>query len=88
VVVRPRIVVTSFELGIAAAVAGLGIVPCAQIGARPYLAKKALVPVLEAWTPPRFEVTALFGAGGTPLPKTRLMVDALSAWFKARRGRI
>jgi DNA-binding transcriptional LysR family regulator len=88
VVVRPRVLVTSVDLGISAAVAGLGIVPYTLHGARPYLAKKQLVPVLEEWTPPAFEVNALFAPGGVAVPKVRLMIDALSAFFAAHGGTI
>jgi DNA-binding transcriptional LysR family regulator len=88
VVVRPRVLVSSFELGIEAAVAGLGVIPCAQRTARPYLAKKQLVPVLESWTPPAFEVNALFVPGSAAAPKMRRMIDSLSAWFAAQSGRI
>jgi LysR family transcriptional regulator for bpeEF and oprC len=88
VVVRPRVLVSSFELGIEAAVAGLGVVPCTQHAVRAYVAKKQLVPVLESWTPPIFEINAVFMSGGAVAPKTRKMIDALSAWFTARGGRI
>ena len=87
VVVRPRVLVSSFELGIAAAVAGLGVVPSTEAAVRAHLDKKRLVPVLQPWTPPAFEVNALFVRGAIT-PKTRLMVDALAAWFGARGGRL
>jgi DNA-binding transcriptional LysR family regulator len=88
VVVHPRVFASSFELGIVGAVAGLGVVPCTHTAARPYLAKKQLVPVLESWTPPAFEVNAVFPSGAALVPKTRLMIDALSSWFAAQGGRI
>jgi len=69
VVVHPRVLVSSFELGIAAAVAGLGVVPCTEVAARPYLTKKQLVPVLQSWTPPALT------SSRRPEPGTRLPFD-------------
>jgi hypothetical protein len=37
-------------------------------------------------TPPAFEVNALFVSGGARAPKTRRMLDLLSAWFTAQGG--
>jgi DNA-binding transcriptional LysR family regulator len=88
VVVRPRVLVSSFELGIEAAVAGLGVIPSAHRSVRPYVAKKQVVPVLESWTPPSFEVNALFVPASAAAPKTRRMIDALSAWFAVQKGSI
>ena len=86
VVVRPRMVVASYELGIRAATSGLGVVPCLREGVRALLAKRALVPVLEAWTPPAYEVSALFTPTSALVPKTRVMVDMLVAWFQKHGG--
>ena len=86
IIVRPRLFVASFELGIRAALAGLGIVPNLHHYVRPYLARKQLVAVLEEWTPPALEVNAVFAPGSTLVPKTRTMIDMLAAWFAARGG--
>ena len=87
IVVRPRVLVSSFELGVATAIAGLGVVPSTEVAVRTYVKRKQLVAVLQAWTPPAFEVNALFAPGAIQ-PKTRLMIDALATWFTARGGRV
>lgn len=81
-VVRPRLAVGSFELATQAAAAGAGIVWAPRYFVRSYLAKKQLVPVLEAWTPPALEVNAVFPPGGALVPKTRVFIDLVAAWFK------
>lgn len=86
VVVRPRLFVSSVELALAAAASGLGIMPCTHHTVRTFRAGKGLVPVLEAWTPPAFEVNALFVEGAAAVPKTRLAIDELARWFAARGG--
>jgi DNA-binding transcriptional LysR family regulator len=52
VVVRPRVWVSSFEQGLAAAVAGAGIVPSPRFAVRRLLDSGELTEVLAAWTPP------------------------------------
>jgi DNA-binding transcriptional LysR family regulator len=83
--VRPRLFVGSIDLARRAALAGLGIVPSMRLEARAY---KQLVAVLEDWTPPAFEVNALFARGRALLPKTRAMIDLLAAWFAKNGGRV
>lgn len=85
IIVRPRLFVGSIDLARRAALAGLGIVPSMRLEARAY---KQLVAVLEDWTPPAFEVNALFARGRALLPKTRAMIDLLAAWFAKNRGRV
>lgn len=84
VVVRPRVVVSTSELGLTAAVAGLGIVPCARHVARPLVARGELAQVLASWTPRAFEIHAVFSPGAAHVPKTRAMIDRLAAWFAKR----
>ena len=88
VVIRPRLFVASFELGIIAALAGAGIVPCTRHAVRSHLARKRLVPVLASWTQPMFEVNALFPASPSLAPKTRILVDMLAAWFATHGGKV
>ena len=80
VVVRPRVVVGSFEQGIDAAVAGIGIVPSADFAVRRLLDAGKLTQVLKAWTPARFEVYLVYPAGRVAV-KTRLFVEAIREWF-------
>ncbi|WP_437970042.1 LysR substrate-binding domain-containing protein [Sorangium sp. So ce260] len=83
--VRPRLSVGTFELAAQAAAAGAGVVRSPRYFVRPFLAKRRLVPVLEAWTPPGFDVHAVFPPGGALVPKTRVFLDMLAAWF-AKNG--
>lgn len=82
IAVRPRVVVDSFELAIRAAVDGAGIVRSPRHFAQPHLATGRLEPVLVGWTPAPKDVYAVFQPGATLVPKTRLFIDALAAWFK------
>ncbi len=87
VVVRPRVSISTFEQGLAAAVAGIGIVPSPRVAVRDLLATGELVPVLAAWTPAAFDVCAVYPARELAA-KTRIFLDALRAWFARRRGRL
>lgn len=87
IVVKPRLAVNGFELGLEAAVAGLGIVPSPLFCVQALLNKKQLVPVLAAYTPPGFEVHAVFPASAALVPKTRAFVDLLAAWADGHSGR-
>lgn len=87
IVVKPRLTVNGFELGLEAAVSGLGIVPSPDFCVRALLVKKQLVPVLSAYTPPGFEVHAVFPASAALVPKTRAFVDLLAAWVERHSGR-
>ncbi|WP_394830158.1 LysR substrate-binding domain-containing protein [Pendulispora rubella] len=80
-VVSPRLSVSSFELAARAAVAGAGVLRSPRYFVAPYLATNQLVPVLRDWTPPSVKVHAVFPPGGVLVPKTRLFVDAVAAWF-------
>ncbi len=82
VAVRPRVIVDSFELATRAAVAGAGVVRSPRHFAQAHLATGRLEPVLVEWTPPPKDVYAVFQPGATLVPKTRLFIDALAAWFK------
>ncbi|WP_438043041.1 LysR substrate-binding domain-containing protein [Sorangium sp. So ce128] len=81
IAVRPRLSVGSFELAAQAAAAGAGIVRAPLYFVRPFLSKKRLVQVLKEWTPQGFDVHAVFPPGGTLVPKTRVFLDMLAAWF-------
>jgi len=86
VVLRPRIVVSSFELGVGAAVAGLGVVPCPRHVARPLVARGLLAPVLASWTPRAFDLNVVFSPGAANAPKTRVMIDRLASFFAKRKN--
>ncbi|WP_437307843.1 LysR substrate-binding domain-containing protein [Sorangium sp. So ce388] len=85
-VVRPRLSLSSFELAVQAAAAGAGVVRSPRYFVRPFLAKGRLVPVLEEWTPRGFDVHAVFPPGGALVPKTRVFLDMLAAWFDKNGG--
>jgi LysR family transcriptional regulator, regulator for bpeEF and oprC len=80
--VTPRLTVGTFELMVQAAAAGAGIIRSPRYFAAPWVARRRLVPILEEWTPPGLEVHALYPPGGTLVPKTRLFLDMLVAWFQ------
>jgi DNA-binding transcriptional LysR family regulator len=84
--IRPRLIVSSFDLGVRAAVAGLGVLRSPEHYVESSVAAKTLVPVLTEWTPPPVEVYAVFPSGGALVPKTRVFIDALTTWFKSRSG--
>jgi DNA-binding transcriptional LysR family regulator len=86
VVVRPRLQVAAFEQGIAAAVAGAGIVPSPPFAVRRFVDDGTLVQVLRAWTPATFDVYAVHPAGRAAA-RIQVFVEALVAWFARRRGR-
>lgn len=74
VVLRPRLLTTSYELALRAALAGLGIARVPEFYAREHVRQGRLTPVLEAWTPPAIPVHVLIPAGITP-PRTRAFVE-------------
>jgi len=84
IAVRPRLSVTSFELAARAATAGVGILRCPAYFVDPYVSAKQLSPVLEAWTPPSLDVYAVYPPAGGLVPKTRIFIDLLAAWFNQR----
>ena len=77
-----------FELGVRAAVAGLGVLRSPEHYVESSVVAKTLVPVLAEWTPPPVEVYAVFPSGGALVPKTRVFIDALTTWFEKRRQRL
>ncbi|QRK06005.1 hypothetical protein JQX13_38645 [Archangium violaceum] len=85
VTLRPRLVVSDLALAARAAAAGLGIVRAPSSVVEPYLAKRQLVAILRESTPPGLEVHAVFPVGGALVPKTRVFVDLLQAWFERER---
>ena len=88
IVVQPRLLVTSFEVAARAAAHGLGMIRSPEYFVRGHLESDDLVQVLQPWTPPGFDVHAVFPRGGALVPKTRVFIDALAAWFTARGGRL
>ena len=85
VVVRPRLLVHGFEVAVRAAVAGLGIVPAPSMCIRNELERRALVQILPAFTPPAFEIHAVYAATVALAPKTRAFIDIVAASMKALR---
>jgi DNA-binding transcriptional LysR family regulator len=85
VVVRPRLVVNSFDLAIRAASAAVGIVRAPHHFAAPLLAKKQLVSVLSECSPPGADVHAVMPPGGALVPKTRVFLDMLVTWFEKQK---
>ena len=86
--IRPRLIVSTFDLGVRAAVAGLGVLRSPEHFVESSVVTKTLVPVLAEWTPPPVEVYAVFPSGGALVPKTRVFIDALTTWFEKRRQRL
>jgi len=84
IAIRPRMVITDLEIAVAAAARGLGIVKAPASVARPYLESRRLVAILEPFTPPGLDVHVVFPPGGGLVPKTRVFVDMLEAWFKGQ----
>ena len=79
--VRPRLLASNFEIGVRAAAAGIGILRTPRHYIEPLLAKKQLVQVLRECSPPGADVHAVMPPGGALVPKTRVFVDMLAAWF-------
>jgi DNA-binding transcriptional LysR family regulator len=77
-----RVTVNVTEAGIAAAVAGVGIVRCSVSGCRAELTDGRLVPVLPEWKLPAVDVHAVFAAGRLGKPAARRFVDFLAASLK------
>ena len=84
VAVRPRLLASSFELGVRAAAAAVGILRAPRHFVEPLLAKKQLVQVLRECSPPGADVHAVMPPGGALVPKTRVFLDMLVAWFAKR----
>lgn len=76
-VIAPRLVTTSHELAVRAAVAGLGIARIPEFHARAHVLAKRLRPVLEPWTPPATPVHALTPPGIQPA-KTRTFIERVA----------
>jgi LysR family transcriptional regulator for bpeEF and oprC len=83
-VIRPRLLVSTFELGARAAAAGLGILRAPSEPLQPFLAKQQLVRILAEWSQPDAEVFAVIPPGGASVPKTRVFLDMLVEWFAER----
>jgi LysR family transcriptional regulator, regulator for bpeEF and oprC len=88
VVVRPRLSVSSHELGARAAAAGLGVLRAPTPPVRPFLVRKQLVRVLAEWSPPNADVFAVTPRGGPSVPKTRAFLDMLVRWYETEADRV
>jgi DNA-binding transcriptional LysR family regulator len=77
-----RVTVNVKEVGVAAAVAGVGIVRCSVWGCRAELMDGRLVPVLPEWRLPAVDVNAVFAAGRGAKPAARRFVDFLATSLK------
>lgn len=76
-VVQPRLLSTSYDLAVRAAVAGLGITRVPDFYVRGPLAEGRLSPVLDAWTPGESPIHVLTPPGIQP-PKTRAFVQLVA----------
>ena len=74
-----RLVVTFHEVGLAAAVAGLGLVSMTVGAARKEISKGLLVRVLADWDMGQFELHAVFPARKAAKPSARAFVDLLAS---------
>jgi DNA-binding transcriptional LysR family regulator len=86
VTVQGRLVVTSNEVGLAAAVAGLGLASMTIAAAKSELADGRLVQVLSDWDMGEVELHAVFPAGKAAKPSARAFVDFLTAELAASLG--
>jgi DNA-binding transcriptional LysR family regulator len=84
--VSGRLIVTFNEVGLAAAVAGLGLVSMTLGAARRELAEGLLVRVLPDWDMGDIELHAVFPAGKAAKPAARAFVDFLIAEFEMPPG--
>ena len=48
---------------------------------QPFLVKKQIVSILQEWSPPNAEVFVVSPPGGALVPRTRVFIDMLLAWF-------
>jgi DNA-binding transcriptional LysR family regulator len=79
VTVSPRLVVTVNEVGLAAAVAGLGVVSMTKTAARKELEQGLLVQILADWDMGEIELHAVFPLGKAAKPAARAFVEFLTA---------
>jgi DNA-binding transcriptional LysR family regulator len=86
VTVTGRLVVTFNEVGLAAAVAGLGLVSMTVGAVRRELLEGSLVRVLADWEMDEIELHAVFPAGKAAKPAAREFVDYLVAEFMKDPG--
>jgi DNA-binding transcriptional LysR family regulator len=79
VTVNGRLVVTFNEVGLAAAVAGLGLVSMTVGAARKEISEGLLVRVLADWDMGEVELLAVFPARKAAKPSARAFVDLLAS---------
>jgi len=77
-----RLVVSANESAIAAAVAGLGIVPTSIIASRKELANRSLVRVLPDWQMGSVEVHAVFPSGRAAKAAARALAEQMAEAFR------
>jgi DNA-binding transcriptional LysR family regulator len=81
VTVQGRLVVTYNEVGLAAAVAGLGLVAMTMGAPKKEIAEGALVQVLGDWDMGEIELHAVFPAGNAAKPAARAFIEFLIDQF-------
>jgi len=80
---EPRLRTDEMRLALDAACAGLGVLLCPTTLTRDAIARGALVPVLEAWTPQRRPVFAVWSQQRYLPARVRALVDHLQAFIAA-----
>lgn len=78
---KPRLLVGTFDIAVDAAVAGLGVVRAPLRYVQPHIAGGSLVPILAKSNPPPFSVHALFPPGAGLVPRARVFIDRVAAWY-------
>lgn len=79
----PRLRADEMRLAVDAACAGLGVLLCPTTLTRDPIARGALVPVLDAWTPQRRPVFAVWSQQRYLPARVRALVDHLEAFLAA-----
>jgi DNA-binding transcriptional LysR family regulator len=83
VALRPRLVVTTADAAVDAALAGLGLTRVLSYQAAAGIAAGRLLPVLERFEPPAVPATVLHREGRSPRPKVRRFVSLAAARLRA-----
>ncbi|HTO05470.1 MAG TPA: LysR substrate-binding domain-containing protein [Myxococcota bacterium] len=80
---RPRLVVTTADAALEAALAGVGVTRVLSYQAAAGVADGRLVPLLERFEPPAVPATVLHREGRTPRPKVKHFVSLAAARLRA-----
>ena len=83
VALRPRLVVTTADAAIDAALAGLGVTRVLSYQAAAGVAAGRLVPLLERFEPPAVPATVLHREGRSPRPKVKRFVSLAATRLRA-----